>query len=259
MVADQRRKTQLLFRTKPATAEEHDETDTPKSELPTYQGFDLAYVMGKFDPKTHPDFSSISLTYADRDGLYMRTDAYLDFQKMFEAAESAGIKLKIRSAARNFNYQKGIWERKWKGETKIENGKDASVAYPKPVDRARKILLYSSMPGTSRHHWGTDIDLNQFNNEWFQKGQGAILYSWLVENAGRFGFCQPYTKKDNLRPNGYEEERWHWTYMPIAQKLTALAKDSLDNDMISGFEGAEIAIEVDMLQNYVLGIHPSCK
>ena len=178
---------------------------------------------------------------------------------MYDTAKSAGIDLQIRSAARNFKYQKGIWERKWRGDTKIENGKDASVAYPKPVDRARKILLYSSMPGTSRHHWGTDIDLNQFNNEWFQKGQGAILYNWLVENAGRFGFCQPYTKKDNLRPNGYEEERWHWTYMPVAQKLTALAKDSLQNEMISGFKGAETAKDVDMLQNYVLGIHPSCK
>lgn len=220
--------------------------------------FDLSYVMGKFDPSTHVDFDSIELKYADRSGMFLRKDAYTDFKRMYDAAQKEGIRLQIRSAARNFDYQKGIWERKWNGETKIESGKDASVAYPNPVDRAKQILLYSSMPGTSRHHWGTDIDLNSFDNDWFKDGKGSKLYLWLVEHAHEYGYCQPYTDKTQYERSGYEEERWHWSYMPISKPLTLQAKKLLKNEMITGFLGSEVAPIVNMVDHYVLGIHPYC-
>lgn len=233
----------------------------PKDE-PSDEGaeltFDISYIMGKFNPESHPDFEQVELKHADREGLFLRKDAYRDFKRMFEAANAEGVKLQIRSATRNFNYQKGLWERKWTGETNIENGKNALVAYPNPVERARKILLYSSMPGTSRHHWGTDIDLNNFDNNWFENGVGSKLYQWLTAHASEYGYCQPYTAKNELRSSGYEEERWHWSYMPVSAPLTKQAKQTLKNEMITGFKGADVASEVDMVGNYVLGIHPHC-
>lgn len=221
--------------------------------------FSLDYVMGKFDPADHSDFEPIDSNYADRSGMYLRSDAYADFIRMYEAAREEGITLQIRSAARNFEYQKGIWERKWTGKTKIENGQDASIAFPDPITRAKKILLYSSMPGTSRHHWGTDIDLNSFENDWFRSGEGLKLYNWMLSNAHKYGYCQPYTEKGADRMTGYEEERWHWSYMPISAPLTRLAESNLKNDMIGGFMGAEVAVEVDMVKNYVLGIASACR
>ena len=222
-------------------------------------GYTTEYIRGLFNPSTHEDFIIIDSMYADRAGLYLRKDTYAAFLQMRAAAKSEGINLVIRSATRNFDYQKGIWERKWTGQTKIENGKDASVAYPDHTDRALAILRYSSMPGTSRHHWGTDIDLNSFDNEWFAQGEGLILYNWLVDYGPAFGFCQPYTSKGDARPYGYEEEKWHWSYSPVSAQLTTLAKSALKNEMISGFEGSGTAIGIDVVTKYVLGVDSLCK
>ncbi len=220
--------------------------------------YDLQYIMGKFDPRHHPDFIKIDLKYSDRDGRYMHKEAYASFIKMYQAALDDGIKLQIKSAARNFDYQKGIWERKWTGQTKLSDGTNINTL-PTSVKKAMKILEYSSMPGTSRHHWGTDIDLNSFSNDWFAQGEGLVLYNWLLENAYQFGYGQPYTAKDEDRPAGYNEEKWHWSYLPIAKGLTQLANDQFDNNMIKGFDGSETAITLDVKSNYILGIDTKCK
>jgi LAS superfamily LD-carboxypeptidase LdcB len=212
--------------------------------------------MGHFDPAKHPAFEKIDIRYADREGLYLRKDAYEAFKKMYEHALSDGIRLQIRSATRNFVYQKGIWEAKWTGERLIESGENLAETTPDPKERALKILRFSSMPGTSRHHWGTDIDLNSFDNSWFAEGEGLNIYTWLVAHAHEYGFCQPYSAD---RPHGYWEERWHWTYMPVSQKLTNLAEKELKNEMIKGFQGSEAAGMIDVVKKYVLGINPECK
>ena len=112
------------------------------------------------------------------------------------------------------------------------------------------------MPGSSRHHWGTDVDLNSFDNSWFEAGPGLNIYNWLSKHAREYGFCQPYSAG---RPAGYLEERWHWSYMPVSQKLTSLAKKELKNEMIKGFLGSETAVMIDVVKNYVLGINEECK
>lgn len=214
------------------------------------------YVMGKFNPEQHVDFVKIPRKFTDRDGLFLRKDALDDFERMWAAASADGVVLLIRSATRNFDYQKGIWERKWNGETRLSDDSSASDIENK-VERAKKILLYSSMPGTSRHHWGTDIDLNSFNNDYFSKGDGKKIYDWLLTHAGKYGYCQPYTHKSNGR-TGYEEEKWHWTYSPVSKILTNFWKESVSNTDLTGFEGSDTADSVDMLGNYVLGIDSKC-
>jgi LAS superfamily LD-carboxypeptidase LdcB len=222
------------------------------------QGFTTDYLMGHFDPATHDDFTLVAAQYADREGLYLRKDTYEAFLKMYKAAQADGIKMVIRSATRNFNYQKGIWEAKWNGQRTLSNGKNAAKAYPNPETRALKILEYSSMPGTSRHHWGTDLDLNAFNNAYFEKGAGLKLYNWMLEHAATYGFCQPYTPKGAERPYGYNEEKWHWSYLPVSRPLTALAKEALKDEMIKGFDGAEAATGIGVVKKYVLGINNDC-
>lgn len=214
------------------------------------------YVMGNFEPKSHTDFQLIELQYADREGLYLQKQALADFIRMWEAAKAAGVSLVIKSATRNFDYQKGIWERKWNGDTQLSDGTKASDEVD-PEKRALKILLYSSMPGTSRHHWGTDIDLNNFNNSYFESGEGLKVYDWLQSHASTYGFCQPYTDKSSGR-TGYEEEKWHWSYVPLSKDLTQFCKQQLRNRDIGGFEGSQVATSVNMLDNYILGIGPDC-
>ncbi|MFT4536257.1 MAG: D-alanyl-D-alanine carboxypeptidase [Saprospiraceae bacterium] len=233
-----------------------DKTGTSKSmQAPKMKNLDIDYCMGKFEPKSHEDFVAIPIKYADKVGMYMRADAYSAFEEMYTEAKKDGISIQIRSAARNFHYQKGIWERKWTGATKLSDGTDVSKDITAPIDKALKILEYSSMPGTSRHHWGTDIDLNAFNNEYFAKGEGRKMYDWLVVNASTYGFCQPYTPKGPIRPNGYNEEKWHWSYQPVSQEITDYAEEHMKNEVISGFLGSETAVEIDVVRKYVLGIN----
>jgi zinc D-Ala-D-Ala carboxypeptidase len=219
---------------------------------------DLNYVMGKFEPATHNDFVEIPLKYTDKSKRYLHKETLNAFIKMYNAALKAGHKITIISATRNFDYQKSIWEKKWRGVTKLESGKDASKI-ENPVERAMAILRYSSMPGTSRHHWGTDIDINKLENNYFEKGAGKNLYAWMKKHASSFGFCQVYSPKGIHRPNGYQEEKWHWSYMPLSSKVTDVAKKQLSNNKIQGFEGAETAVEIDMLHKYVLGTNIDCK
>ena len=219
--------------------------------------FTLAYLMGKFDPAKHASFVKIEPPYADNNERYLRKDTYEAFKKMHEAAQKDGIKLTIISATRNFESQKGIWEAKWNGQ-RLVGDENISQTIPDPRQRALKILEYSSMPGSSRHHWGTDVDLNELNDAHFQSGVGKKTYQWLRAHAAEYGFCQPYSPKGADRPAGYNEEKWHWSYMPVAKKLTALAAQQLKDNMIDGFKGSETAKSIGIVEKYVLGINQEC-
>lgn len=217
------------------------------------------YLTGRFDPTVHPDFVPVAARYTDGDPYVLHRETYAAFEKMHAAAARAGVRLTIVSATRNFARQKQIWEAKWYGRRLLEGKEKADEVYPDPAERARAILRYSSMPGTSRHHWGTDIDLNALTNDYFAYGEGQQVYEWLVAHAATYGFCQPYSPKGPERPHGYEEERWHWSYLPLATRLTDYAATQLRDEDINGFAGAEAAPLLGILQHYVLGIRPACK
>jgi zinc D-Ala-D-Ala carboxypeptidase len=218
----------------------------------------IAEVLGKINPAQHADFVKLQAKHTDKTNIYLRKATYEAFQQMYEAAAKEGIRLKIISATRNFADQKKIWEKKWNGSTKV-GGEDLSKSIADPAARALKILEYSSMPGTSRHHWGTDMDLNNLNNAWFASGEGKKIYEWLQAHAGEYGFCQPYSEKGADRPDGYNEEKWHWSYMPLAHKFLQQYTEKVIYEEIDGFEGAEVAAKIHVIDKYVKGIAPACK
>jgi len=225
--------------------------EKPASAVPTDPAQEpaLNFLLGKFDPAKHPDFVAIAPPYANRAGLFLQREAYAAFKKMANAARQEGVTLTIISATRTFNHQKNIWEKKWI---------NLLTQVKEPKDRALKILEYSAMPGASRHHWGTDIDLNDLNNASFEAGgPHARMYAWMQKNAATYGFCQPYTAKNDQRPTGYNEEKWHWSYQPIAGRLLKQYESQVTENMISGFHGAENARAIGIVQNYVLGV--ACK
>jgi len=219
----------------------------------------IAYITGKFEPKERADFTIIEKKYADRTGMYMRQDAYEAFKKMHTAAKKDGITLTIRSAARNFDYQKGIWENKWTGNRLLSDGTNVAKDIADDVEKSLRILEYSSMPGSSRHHWGTDIDLNSFDNKWFASGEGLKLYEWMQKYGMEYGFCQVYCEKGSHREHGYNEEKWHYSFMPQSRDLLNFAKEHLQIKDISGFKGDHTAQEVDIINKYILGIDNRCQ
>lgn len=205
-----------------------------------------ALVLGKFNFTKDTSFVEVAAKHSSK-SLYLNKQAYAAFVKMHNAAAKDGVTLTIISGTRNFWYQKGIWERKW--------AKYASLA---PADRAKKILEFSSMPCTSRHHWGTDMDINNLENSYFKTGKGKKEYDWLQKHAATYGFYQVYTDKDSGR-TGYNLEKWHWSYLPLAKQYLEYYNKNVSYADISDFKGAELAKELDVINLYVNGIPETLK
>jgi D-alanyl-D-alanine dipeptidase len=206
-------------------------------------------LLGKFNPAKHSDFQLIEAAFTTKSDIYLRKEAYSAFQRMHQEALKAGITLTILSATRNFDAQKAIWERKWK-RPQYEGKSD--------LERIIDIMKFSSMPGTSRHHWGTDIDLNSLEPAYFTQGKGLATYQWLSAHAAEFGYYQTYTSKKNNR-SGYEEEAWHWSYMPLAGPMLEAYNRTITYSELTGFSGCASAHKARVLEDFVNGIAPELK
>ena len=144
----------------------------------------LRELMGRVSPTQDSAFAPIPAALCSRDGMHLRREARDAFVRMHEAAAAQGISLKALSATRTFGHQASIWNRKWNGAQRMGMA---------PVDRALDILRFSSMPGSSRHHWGTDVDMHSLEPADFEQGEGARTLAWLRAHAGDYGFVEVYT------------------------------------------------------------------
>lgn len=177
------------------------------------------YLTGNYTASRHPHF--VRLEKSQLSGawshFYLRKKAAQDLSKLISAfrKEHPDIRIWVASAHRRFHRQRSIWEAKWSGRRKVD-GQKLNEFLLDPTARAKKILEYSAMPGTSRHHWGTEVDFNHLRNSYYENGSGLIIYTWLKKNAATYGFCQPYTAG---RTQGHREEKWHWSYRPLAAKF----------------------------------------
>jgi zinc D-Ala-D-Ala carboxypeptidase len=214
-------------------------------------------LIGKIDV-SNETLVLVPSQYASREGIYMHKEAFEAFLEMYNAAEKDGINLQIISGFRSFYHQKTIWENKWNGRVKL-TGNILATDISDKQKRALEILKFSAMPGTSRHHWGTDIDLNSLNNSYFESGEGKKVYEWLLQNANIYGFCRPYSVKGKDRMTGYEEEKWHWSYMPLAKKYLSDYIEIIIYDDIMGFDGCETAENINVIEKYIININPECK
>ncbi len=178
------------------------------------------------------------------------------FTKMQLAADAKGFDLQICSSHRSFDRQLSIWNRKWCGELPLYDLQNNEVDHCSltSVERIHAIMLWSALPGASRHHWGTDFDFfdkravekwdgcfSLIPQEYEQNGPCEGLSNWINENASDFGFVLPY--KEYV--GGVAREPWHLSYAPIADKivqtiaLDGLTKVLLDNDL----KGKEVVIQ----------------
>lgn len=201
------------------------------------------YVLGKFDYTKNTDFVVVPKKISNKK-IYVRKEVLTAFLKMQNEANKNNISFKVISGTRNFTHQKRIWNYKW-------NEKYKNIPVEK---RVLKILEFSAMPSTSRHHWGTDLDLNNLNNSYFSSGKGLKEYNWLIKNASKFGFYQVYTSKKNGR-TGYNEEKWHWSYLPLSSIYLTFYNQKITNKDITNFKGEAFIGKIDVIKNFVNGIN----
>lgn len=219
---------------------------------------EIKYLIGKVNPSHDSNFEKIDKKFTPKETIYLEQNTYTAFIEMYDSAKTDGINLSIVSAFRSFDYQKMLWERKWTGK-KLVKEVNLFHEFPNPKNRAKEILKFSAMPGTSRHHWGTEVDLNSDTEEYFETKEGMAVYEWLNNNAPKFGFCQTYTEKNEHRPSGFEEEKWHWSYIPVAREYIKAYKENITYEDLKGFKGCETAKELNVIDDYVLEINSECK
>ena len=184
----------------------------------------------------------------------LHAQAVRPFLNLRRAALADGIDLTPMSSFRDFGRQLGIWNGKWSGTKPMYDAAGAKLdaAALSPKERVEAILLWSALPGASRHHWGTDVDLvdgnanaqgypDKLTREAFAPGAPfARLDQWLEINAPRFGFFRPYL---GVR-SGVQAEPWHLSFAPIAEKARqALSAGILQAAITAApLEGKEVVL-----------------
>lgn len=215
-----------------------------------FKKIDKNILLGKLDYKKDSNFSIVNTKYSSKT-IYLRNEVLLKFDEMYNAALKQGIKLLVISGTRSFNHQKYIWDRKWaKNIMKMDS-----------ISTIKEILKYSSMPSTSRHHWGTDIDLNNLQNSYFEKGEGKKIFDWLVKNAFKYGFHMTYDNQEESKRTGYKMEKWHWSYMPISEQYLLQFNQYIKYEDICSFKGSKFACheDIDIIKNFVNGTNTDFK
>jgi LAS superfamily LD-carboxypeptidase LdcB len=177
------------------------------------------------------------------------------FLNLRRAAKEEGIDLAAVSSFRDFDRQLAIWNGKFSGERPMSDaqGLRLDARSLTPQQRVDAILLWSALPGASRHHWGTDVDLvdrrlsaagyqiKLTREEFAPGGPFSDLDRWLTIHAPRFGFFRPF---QGMR-SGVQPEPWHFSFAPIAEKARRRLSPQLLRNALTGAAllGKEVVLE----------------
>jgi len=173
-------------------------------------------------------------------------------------AARAGIDLQPASGFRSFERQLAIWNGKAAGHRPVMDdlGNPIDVSVLSDTDKVFAILRWSALPGASRHHWGTDLDvwdkaavpadyrLQLTASEYCGNGPLARLGAWLDEVLDRedTGFTRPYREDKG----GVGPEPWHISYQPVARDFERMLTPAL---LVSVLQRSDLALKSAVLAN----------
>jgi len=163
------------------------------------------------------------------------------FLHLKDEARGAGFELEINSGFRSFEKQLSIWNRKTRGQLAVldSHALPLDIELMNERELAFAILRWSALPGASRHHWGTDIDVidaagrpegyevQLVPEEVESGGMFGPFHDWLdqrIAASTAFGFFRPYDRDRK----GVAPERWHLSYAPV----TTLYEQQLTVDVL---------------------------
>ena len=195
--------------------------------------------------------------------IVLQPKVYKAFIAMAEAAAEEGIVIEIVSGYRSFERQEQIWNRKFREYT------EEGLTGPEAVS---KIVEYSTIPGTSRHHWGTEIDIidsstdlpeNVLSESHFREGGPFFrLKRWMDEHSERFGFYLVYP--DSPGRKGFHFEPWHYSFgeisKPMLKSFVTIDIANLVTTLeLEGIEHLTPAFLEAYTRNHILDIHPGLR
>lgn len=201
-------------------------------------------------------------------GAALQRDTLEPFLAMKEAAAREGLVIGIVSAFRDFAAQQKIWDKKFLGERPLydAHGNVREHAKLSEAELIDAIVCWSAVPGGSRHHWGTEIDVidraalpenyrvQLLPEEAAPGGVFYRLHQWLDENMARFGFYRPY----RAWRGGFFPEPWHLSYAPVSTTaLEALLPEVLEEAVReSSMLGRELVLSriAEIYRQYVANV-----
>ena len=174
-------------------------------------------------------------------------------------ANKVGFNLSLVSGFRDFNRQLAIWNAKAEGGRPVlgANSQPVNIEELSPWQLCQAILRWSALPGASRHHWGTDIDVYDsaavnenyvvqlVDAEVMSGGPFAPLHNWLdqqIDSGNAEGFFRPY----QIDRGGIAPERWHLSYAPLAAEFQR--QFNLD-DLVTLIKQQPLALKDTVLEN----------
>jgi LAS superfamily LD-carboxypeptidase LdcB len=192
-------------------------------------------------------------------GVRLHLDAVDAFLALRATAAQADFDLAVISSFRSFEKQLSIWNRKATGQLPVldTRAQPLDIASLSEEELVFSILRWSALPGASRHHWGTDLDvydraatpdgyeIELIPAEVDPGGMFAPLHVWLDERIASdaaYGFFRPY----DIDRNGVAPERWHLSYSPVSSVYMRLLTPTLLRQTI---ETAEMRLKEVVLAN----------
>ena len=156
-------------------------------------------------------------------GPHLHSNAREDFLRLRQEARSENLELSVASGYRDYSRQRDIWNGKVSGRIPLRNeqGEIIPTEQLSETERILTILRWSALPGFSRHHWGSDLDVFDANacprpqllpQEYLQGGACHPLFLFLCKKMKQFGFFHPYDKDRG----GICPEPWHISHYPTA-------------------------------------------
>lgn len=145
-----------------------------------------------------PDDYKVELTELSN-GEKVDSRIYPELQEMFNDARAQGYGLFVRERYRTQEEQQQLLDEKI--EAYENEGKSKS--------EAKKLAeQWVAIPGTSEHQLGIAVDINADTT----KSSSDDVYSWLAENAHKYGFIKRYPS-DKTDITGVINEPWHYRYV----------------------------------------------
>lgn len=178
----------------------------------------------------------------------VHNEAHGPLGALHSLAKERGFDLAVASAFRSFDHQLLIWNAKVSGQRPVLdiNEEPLDISALTPSQLMLSILRWSALPGASRHHWGTDLDLWDRAAvpegyhlklevcEYEADGPFYHFAQWLQsDEVASLGFYRPYA----IDKGGVAPEPWHLSYRPRSmvyeQQLTpAILAEALANSNI---------------------------